>query len=155
MPRIWINQPATPSSLSVSRYKRLVEKSQVTNIIYLDMSNAFVRVPHLNILSKVSPFGITDPLPPWISSHLTQWSQAIPIDGVTHKPKPVTCGFIQERIFGPILFFVFIDDTLNSVFHDVLFLFADGIGIVYPIKPSEVSTAVREICADLSALNDW
>lgn len=123
-------------------------------VIYLDMFRAFGRVPHPQLLSKVSSSGIAEPLLFCLSRYLTQRSQVAFINGITSNPRPVTGAVTQDSLLGSLLFFIYTMDALNSVSHGVPFQFTDDIIVVYPLTSNEARNVVRGICADLSALND-
>lgn len=54
-----------------------------------------------------------------------------------------------------MLILMYTNSAMNSVPYGVHFLFADVNRNSFPIMSNEVSTAVRDICTDLSTLNSW
>lgn len=67
----------------------------------------------------------------------------VSIDGITSNPKPITIGVIQDSVLCTLLFFICINDALNSLSRGVLFLFADDIIIIYHFKSNKAITKVR------------
>lgn len=124
-------------------------------VIYLDITKGFPRVPHPRPASKVSSFGIIDALLSRLSSYLTQSLQVASIDCFTSNPKPVTSGAIQSSAFGPLLFLMHVNDSLNSISDKAPLLFAENMKITQLLKHNNLNTVVRETFADLSALDCW
>ena len=69
-----------------------------TDIIYLDFAKAFDSVCPAKLVSKLSTFGIKDPLLSWFHSYLTGRSQRVVVSGT----------FSRGSQLGPILFLLYI-----------------------------------------------
>ena len=134
---------------------KAVDSGQALVIVYLDLSKAFDRVPHLHLISKLRSFGIDDPLLSWLKSYLAHRSQVVLTNGHISKPKPVTSGVIQGSVLGPLLFLMYINDALDLVHHGTPFLFADDIKIVYSFNSNDAIPTLCNISADLAALDRW
>lgn len=78
----------------------------------------------------------------------------VSVDGFASDPRPVAGDVIQGTVLGPLLFLMHINCALNSISHDVYFLFADDTKMVCSFESNAVSTAIRETCAYWSALDD-
>lgn len=89
-----------------------------------------------------------------LSSYLTLREHIVSNGAVSPSPRPSTSFVIQGGAIGPLLFLTYINVPLNSMSHGVAFLCTDDIKIVHLFKPNVVSTAVREICVNLLALDD-
>ena len=59
----------------------LNERSQ-TDLILLDFSNAFDKVPHPHLLLKLNPYGIRGDVLNWISSFLNGRTQSVMCGGI-------------------------------------------------------------------------
>ena len=75
--------------------------------------------------SKLSTFGIKDPLLTWFHSYLTGRSQRVVINGTSSRWTDVGSGVPQGSQLGPIPFLLFVNDMPNVVTSATLAMFAD------------------------------
>ena len=80
--------------------KGLDDKSQ-TDMILLDFSKAFDKVPHQRLLLKVSHCGIAGVVLAWIKDFLHGRKQKVIIEGQSSSWATLASGVLQGRIFGP------------------------------------------------------
>ena len=67
------------------------------DMIILDFSKAFDKVPHQHLISKLQFYGIKGSTLAWIKSWLTSRSQSVIVDGVCSKSVVVTSGVPQGQ----------------------------------------------------------
>ena len=72
-----------------------VASGREVDIIYLDLSKAFDKVPHSLLLLKLNSYGISGSLLSWFSSYLTDRYQRVVLDGVYSDWLPITSGVPQ------------------------------------------------------------
>ena len=79
-------------------------KQKVRDVLFLDISNAFDKVPHA-LLDKLKMVGIDGSLSPWIRVYLTNRRQRCIIEGCVSGWIPVTSGVCQGTILDLLLAF--------------------------------------------------
>ena len=125
-------------------------KSQV-DVILLDFSKPFDKVPHMRLLHKLECYGVRSYTLDWIKAFLTYRQQQVLLDGVQSSQADVLSGIPQGTVLGPLLFLAFIND-MPEVTTSNTRLFADD-GLLYREVDSEAdSTGLQK---DLDALQEW
>ena len=72
------------------------------DIILLDFTKAFDKVPHRCLLTKLLHYGIGGHTHKWNETWLTQWIQWVVIDGESSCSASVTYGIPQGTVLGPL-----------------------------------------------------
>lgn len=122
-----------------------------TDIVLMDFSKAFDKVPHRRLLTKLHHYGIKGPILSWIDNFLTQRQQRVLVDGESSDFKPVLSGVPQGTVLGPLLFLMFIND-LPECANSSVRLFADDAVLYRKIN----STADCNILqSDLNNMSEW
>ena len=85
------------------------------DLIYVDFSKAFDKVPHKNLTGTLDRTTIASQLLVWIKKWLTGRRQRVVIDGRSSGWADVESGAPQGSILGPILFTIFINDIDDQV----------------------------------------
>ena len=124
--------------------------------IYLDFRKVFDKVPHFELLSKLSNISISGKLLVWFHTYLTNRKQLVSINGAYSAVLPVTSGVPQGSILGPLLFLVYINDLPDVVNSCNVFLFADDTKCSRSIKTMNDCFHLQQ-CVDnlLSWSNKW
>lgn len=128
-----------------------VDRGEQVDVIFLDFSKAFDKVPHERLLVKLESFGIRGKLLGWVREWLRDRRQRVVINGVGSSWREVISGVPQGSILGPVLFLMFVNDLEEGVGSRV-FKFADDVKMFGDVS-SEVET--ERLRGDLRRLEEW
>ena len=122
-----------------------------SDVLFLDFSKAFDKVPHECLLHKLLYYGVTGKTNNWIRGFLTDRSQCVVVDGEESDWCPVVSGVPQGSVLGPALFLLFINDIADKVTSNIR-LFADDSVIYRCITSPEDQTILHQ---DLLSVFSW
>ena len=128
-----------------------LDKGIQTDMLVLDFSKAFDRVPHQRLLRKLEHFGVRGTIHSWIASFLSGRTQSVVVEGSSSDRVPVVSGVPQGSVLGPMLFLLFINDIPDKITSN-LRLFADDCIVYRKIKGISDCEALQE---DLNMLAEW
>ncbi len=131
--------------------KRLTRGTQV-DIILLDFTKAFGKVPHRRLLHKLSYYGVNSKTTRWVQSFLENRNQQVVLEGAKSTSAPVMSGVPQGSVLGPLLFLTYINDMPDNINHSETRLFADDTILFRAISKPSDSQLLQQ---DLSALETW
>ena len=95
-----------------------------TDIVYLDFSKAFDKVPHIRLCHKLEQSGIRGNILLWLKNFLTNRKQRVLLRNGASNWLHVTSGVPQGSILGPTLFLIYVNDIPEAISTSVK-LFAD------------------------------
>jgi ribonuclease P/MRP protein subunit RPP40 len=121
------------------------------DMIVMDFSKAFDRVPHERLLRKLWTYGVRDKHLDWVRSFLTLRHQQVTLDGEESPPVHVDSGVPQGTVLGPLLFLAYINDLPDCVQSRVR-LFADDCVIYRQIQSATDGVRLQQ---DLGHLEVW
>ena len=131
--------------------KSLDEKCSV-DVIFLDFSKAFDRVPHRRLLYKLEAYNLDRNVLRWISSFVSNREQRVVLEGDKSNPVSVTSGVPQGSVLGPLLFLMYINDISEQLSCDVR-LFADDC-VLYSRVDSDEDHSER-LCHAVRGVEEW
>ena len=130
---------------------KCVDKGGCYDVIFLDFSKAFDKIPHCKLLDKLCKLNVDRKLIEWISEWLTDRKQRVQINGECTGWLPVTSGVPQGSCLGPLLFIIFINDFNFGMNCDVG-LFADDAKLGREIRSIDDITSLQ---VDLDLAFNW
>ena len=104
---------------------RALSRCGTTRAVALDISKAFDRVWHADLLCKLRSYGISGQIFGLISSFLSNRRLRVVLDGKSSQEYPVNAGVPQGSILGPTLFLLYINNLPDNVICNIVF-YADG-----------------------------
>ena len=113
-----------------------LDKKTQTDIVILDFSKAYDRIPHQQLLKKIHHYGIRDNTFKWIASFLSQRTQQVLVEGRSSEKVPVISGVPQGSVLGPVLFLIFINDLPDNL-NSKARVFADDCIVYREIKSNK------------------
>ena len=108
-----------------NRSARAFNRSGATQDVALDISKAFNRVWHANVLHKLSSYGISGQTFGRISPFLSNWQLQMVLDGKSLQEYTVNTGVPQGSILGTTLFLLYINDLPDDIICNIA-IYADG-----------------------------
>ena len=137
---------------------RLVDKGHSVDIFYLDIANAFDKVPHLRRIKKCEGLGIQGDILKWIQEWFMDRKQRVELNGKYSKCGDVLSGVPQSSVLGPTLFLIFINDigTATEVTGAFIKKFADDTKCSMLEKTQEDKVRFQTMLDNLAKLSeDW
>ena len=93
-------------------------------MILCDISKAFDRVWHKDLLFKLRQLGISEILISWFADYLSGRKQSVIVNTVMSRSRTINVGVPQGSVLGPLLFLVYVNDISENLL-STFRLFAD------------------------------
>ena len=120
--------------------------------VFLDISKAFDKVWHEDLLYKLKSVGISGELHKLPENYLSGRLQRVVLNGQTSSWRPVLAGVPQGSILGPLLFLVYINDLPNGLKSNAKLLADDTSLFTIVTDKSESADVLNN---DLLLISKW
>ena len=104
--------------------RALDENFQIVSVL-MDLSKAFVCIPHDLLIAKVYAYGVSEETTTFFHSYLKRRGQRVRIDDILSSLQVLIPLVPQGSILGPILFNIFLNDLLEVLKNCDIYNFAD------------------------------
>ena len=128
-----------------------LDEGSPVDIIYLDFSKAFDKVPHERLAVKLEAHGIGGEVLRWIRNWLKDRKQRVVLSGEKSTWTEVMSGVPQGSVLGPVLFTIFINDLDEST-KNIVKKFADDTKLMGRVGSDKEINTMKE---DLHELDTW
>jgi hypothetical protein len=136
---------------SCNQWTKLLDTGKTVDIVYLDFSKAFDRVPHSLLLHKLERCGIYGHVLNWIAAFLSSRTFAVKVGSVLSDKKLVISGVPQGSVLGPLLFTLYTSDLLARL-QCPFAAYADDVKI---FSSSNECRHINKLQIDLNFVTEW
>ena len=128
-----------------------IDKNAENHVIafYTDFSKAFDKVPHYEILQKMSKIGVGGCILEIISDYLRYRKQFVRADNFSSETLEITSGVPQGSLIGPFFFCIFMNDLPEVLISSDPHIFADD------LKLLAVNVDTKDIQQNLKSVKNW
>ena len=135
-----------------------VDSGNAVDVLYLDFSKAFDRLPHQRLLKKLEGLGVRGKVLAWISNWLQNRKQRVIVRGKKSAWMSVISGVPQGSVLGPLLFIAFINDleTVLEGLQCTVSKFADDTKIQKIVNTPQEQEQMQQVIDSLVKwCSDW
>ena len=131
---------------------RALDKDKEVRVVLCDISKAFDRVWHKDLIRKLQAAGITGTVLRRFTNHLKDTKQSVLIPGAKSNWNYIKAGVPQGSILGPILFLIYINDIVSEIQSNIR-LFADETSLYLIVQNPD--SAALFLNVDLNKILNW
>ena len=141
------------ATLFFDHVHRAMDRSELTDTIFIDLSKAFDTVSHSVWLSKLSGYGICGREKELFPDYLFNRWQYVQYKSSISTNKPVYTGVPQGSILGPLLFILHFNNGQQQWIRCKIITYADDTIIYFHDK--DISVIEKVLNTEFNYLSDW
>ena len=147
------NRRSCVSNLLLAReiWTRSLDCCRHLDVVFVDFSKAFDKVPHQRLLRKLEAYGVHGRLLSWICDFLTDRQVQVQVNGSFSETILASSGVPQGSVLGPELFKIYVND-IPSTIHTECLLYADDLKLWAPITSQQDAEDFQQ---SLDLLSAW
>ena len=132
---------------------RKIDQDKAVDVVYMDFSKAFDKVPHGRLIQKVKSYGIRGELVRWVQNWLGHRKQRVAVEEYFSNWRSVTSSVPQGSVLGPLLFVIYIYiNNLKENVGSLISTFADDTKIGGVGDSGEDCQRIHQ---DINRLKTW
>ena len=151
------NRRSCVSNLLLAReiWTRSLDSCRRLDVVFVDFSKAFDKVPHRRLLRKLEAYGVHGKLLSWICDFLIDRQVQVQVNRSFSESILASSGVPQGSVLGPELFKIYVND-IPSTIHTECLLYADDLKLWAPIASHQDAESFQHSLDSLSAwTNEW
>ena len=120
--------------------------------LYIDLSKAFDTLDHSILIDKLSYYGICGVENLMLRTYLSNRHQYMEYNGSKLETKSISIGMPQGSIFGPLLFYIYINDLPRPGRVFSMLMYADDTTLYCNINDANSGIVLNN---ELCKISDW
>ncbi|PIC15799.1 hypothetical protein B9Z55_022637 [Caenorhabditis nigoni] len=138
---------------TLNDWTNIIENKGQVDVIYLDFSKAFDKIPHDRLLNKLLQLKLNAHLLMWIDNFLSDRNYRVKVGTTLSCSKPATCGVPQGAVLSPVLFGIYVNEISSILPSEVRCKqFADDTKLYAPIYKNDSANPLQ---TSIDIIQNW